>query len=277
MKLVIIFLMTSLITKYKSMCYVLKACNILYVLNMESAEILKLSYKLSEILIRDLLVLQGILNVRNLGFLRIYLDGRFFYSCSDDLLIQDYYKYIKGTQVFFKEDLISDKESYCIAWPDRPTHYSMELYLKYNYWNGITLLKRYENYLELWWITQDINNNKFDVRCAELFKHYVLDLNVRCKEILDQIDKHDLYVFTDGFDLGNIKKLGHIKSSYSLLSQREKNCFELISKGYSRKQIALELNLSINTISTYVLRLKQKMNVSYKSDLIKIFHNNTIL
>ncbi len=53
------------------------------------------------------------------------------------------------------------------------------------------------------------------------------------------------------------------------LSDRELEVFRLIGKGLKPKQIADKLYLSVKTIETYTLRLKQKLNLNSASDLLQ--------
>ena len=55
---------------------------------------------------------------------------------------------------------------------------------------------------------------------------------------------------------------------HSRLTNREYKVFEMLVVGKSGSQIALELSLSIKTVSTYKVRLLQKMNMSNQAELI---------
>lgn len=52
------------------------------------------------------------------------------------------------------------------------------------------------------------------------------------------------------------------------LSNREQEILHLLIKGYSNKEIAYELNLSLNTIKTYMRLLMNKFNVNNRSSII---------
>jgi len=53
------------------------------------------------------------------------------------------------------------------------------------------------------------------------------------------------------------------------LTRREAECFYLFSQVVTVKKVARSLGLSVRTVEMYVERLKVKMGVSYKSDLIE--------
>lgn len=53
------------------------------------------------------------------------------------------------------------------------------------------------------------------------------------------------------------------------LSDRELEVFQMIGKGFGRKQIAEMLNLSVKTIGTYRENIKKKLNLKNSSDLMR--------
>jgi len=53
------------------------------------------------------------------------------------------------------------------------------------------------------------------------------------------------------------------------LSDREFNVFELIGKGYSNKQIAEILYLSVKTVETHRENIKKKLNIKSSTELMK--------
>lgn len=53
------------------------------------------------------------------------------------------------------------------------------------------------------------------------------------------------------------------------LSTREREVLKLVAMGYTNKQIADKLLLSIKTIESHKARIKEKLNLSYRSDLVK--------
>lgn len=53
------------------------------------------------------------------------------------------------------------------------------------------------------------------------------------------------------------------------LSNREREVLKYVAMGYTNKQIADKLLLSIKTIESHKARIKEKLNLSYRSDLVK--------
>ncbi|MBN2545543.1 MAG: response regulator transcription factor [Spirochaetes bacterium] len=65
---------------------------------------------------------------------------------------------------------------------------------------------------------------------------------------------------------GKVKKNKDIISS---LTDREFEIFQLIGNGHKTRDIAKSLNLSVKTIETYKLRIKEKINISSSPELTK--------
>lgn len=60
-----------------------------------------------------------------------------------------------------------------------------------------------------------------------------------------------------------------IYAAVDTLSEREKEVFQMIGEGFSTRQIADKLHLSIKTIDTYREHLKQKLSLESGADLVR--------
>ncbi|HZP59021.1 MAG TPA: response regulator transcription factor [Opitutaceae bacterium] len=65
------------------------------------------------------------------------------------------------------------------------------------------------------------------------------------------------------------KKDDEVILPVELLSDREMEVFQLIGNGFSTKQIAAKLNLSVKTIDSYREHLKMKLPLEHGSDLVR--------
>ncbi len=72
--------------------------------------------------------------------------------------------------------------------------------------------------------------------------------------------------------IGNIEKLPH-----QLLSDREMQVFQLLAAGKTVSEIADEISLSVNTISTYRARVLEKTRFSNNADLTRYALDNGLL
>lgn len=71
-------------------------------------------------------------------------------------------------------------------------------------------------------------------------------------------------------DLARNRETGsHSRDSYELLSQREREVLRLVALGYTNRQIAEQLFLSIKTIETYRARLMEKLDLRSRSALVR--------
>ncbi|BFO68436.1 response regulator [Chryseobacterium sp. KCF3-3] len=58
------------------------------------------------------------------------------------------------------------------------------------------------------------------------------------------------------------------------LSEREKEIFDLLIKGYGNIEISNELNLHLSTVSTYKARIYKKLNIKTTVDLVRLGDKN---
>lgn len=59
------------------------------------------------------------------------------------------------------------------------------------------------------------------------------------------------------------------KEEEEILSNREKEVLKLVALGFTNKQIANQLLVSIKTVESHKARIREKLNMSYRSDLVK--------
>ena len=62
---------------------------------------------------------------------------------------------------------------------------------------------------------------------------------------------------------------GDSRSSIDRLTDRELEVFRMIGKGFSTREIASKLHLSIKTIGTYRERIKEKLNLKHANELVR--------
>jgi two-component system response regulator NreC len=65
---------------------------------------------------------------------------------------------------------------------------------------------------------------------------------------------------------GYLKNVGGVKSD---LSERENAVLRLIAKGYSNKEVAAKLELSVKTVETYKARSMEKLKLDSRVDIIR--------
>lgn len=62
---------------------------------------------------------------------------------------------------------------------------------------------------------------------------------------------------------------GEEQNSYDLLTQREREILQLIGQGYTNREIAEKLLVSINTVQTHRLHVMEKLNLHSRAELMK--------
>ena len=63
--------------------------------------------------------------------------------------------------------------------------------------------------------------------------------------------------------------LGEEHQSYQLLTGREREILQLIGQGYTNREMAEKLILSVNTIQTHRLHIMEKLNLHSRAELMK--------
>ncbi len=190
---------------------------------------------------------------------------------------------------------------YFNMWPEKPCCEAMMVYHKNNIWNGITLSKPYDSYTELWWFTgnkerQDLQfllyrHQEMLIEFVEYFNSYKNALFV------PNFSNKDLFEFTQGFNaeinlqqwkqesnkIDNfiyfLRKNNSILTKSNMLKQilspRELEVLSIISKGFCYKSVARELCISHRTVEHHIERIKNKLSLCSKEQLIAFHRDNS--
>jgi DNA-binding NarL/FixJ family response regulator len=67
---------------------------------------------------------------------------------------------------------------------------------------------------------------------------------------------------------GRLAEVGNAADRYELLTERERQIYQLLAEGNSNKDIANRLNLSLHTIETHRWRVMEKMNLHSTAELV---------
>ena len=63
-------------------------------------------------------------------------------------------------------------------------------------------------------------------------------------------------------------------NSFSNITSRELQVLEMLSKGFLYKEIASDMNISVNTLKTHCYNIYKKLHVSNKTEAINLLKNN---
>jgi two-component system, NarL family, response regulator NreC len=73
-------------------------------------------------------------------------------------------------------------------------------------------------------------------------------------------------IFQDGF--ARLKDASEVNDRFELLTNRERQIYQLLAEGNSNKEIATRLNLSLHTVETHRWRIMEKMDLHSTAELV---------
>jgi DNA-binding NarL/FixJ family response regulator len=73
-------------------------------------------------------------------------------------------------------------------------------------------------------------------------------------------------IFQNGF--ARLKDAGDVSDRFELLTNRERQIYQLLAEGNSNKDIANRLNLSLHTVETHRWRIMEKLDLHSTADLV---------
>ena len=237
------------------------------------------------------------------AYIKVYKkNSKYLYISNDIALTEDYLFNVSWSNIFYKDHLKTTRYD-AILWPSSPEteNKSMQIYFKHNYWNGITLLADTTDYVEGFCFLANKDNyriNDFYIRntlTLERFANYFQ--NKLHNDIL--VEDNGLYSkYSEGFNfsvpLSNdnenenartqsfLKAIGYQRGRFEIgrkqiqITQSELECLELLTQGYSYKEIAKQTDRSHRTVETLLNRIKAKTGTHYKSELVRFYNENSI-
>jgi two-component system response regulator NreC len=73
-------------------------------------------------------------------------------------------------------------------------------------------------------------------------------------------------IFQDGF--ARLKDASDVTDRYELLTNRERQVYQLLAEGNSNKEVANRLNLSLHTVETHRWRIMEKLDLHSAAELV---------
>lgn len=186
---------------------------------------------------------------------------------------------------------LSQEQTKFLLWNEKNIKPIISNLLHYNIAQGFTIYMRQQGFVDCYYFTgnrdsPDLSN--FYINNINKLLDFIFSFNEKKKEILTDnikiLGKHTGNNILTDFKTKNVnmsKKNFSVKNSLSQnllpsFSTRELQCLEAISKGYSTKFIAGQLNLSPRTIECYIESIKRKTNINFKDQLVDWFHRNKL-
>ena len=251
----------------------------------------------------DIKLLKTYLGVCEFGYLKMFFDNKYFYVSSDTEMIDAYVKCVTSTAVFYGKTISANNGYLVLPWPKSPAHLWMDVYAKHEYYNGLTILHRNNNCIDLFWFSSKGDNNPaydFYVSNGNVFLVFMQHWLGKNKKKSGLDAPKVLATFVDGADFSNIDKIEldkkaeeeHVKKFLKLirlngvdihtlkgdvyLTRRESECLRLLSKGNTSKEVSSLLDISCRTVEEHVNNIRSKTGYLYKSDLVKLYQEQIV-
>lgn len=125
-------------------------------------------------------------------------------------------------------------------------------------------------------------NHFFKAKSVDLFKKADLDPTILPMQEAKNIATTPAKIITSD-DIASLKEklflrqyVLYFRNKPITLSSRELECLTLLANGRTAKEIANTLNISSRTVETHLLKIKNKIGIYRKSDLINFFEENKL-
>jgi len=159
----------------------------------------------------------------------------------------------------------------------------------------LAIYKRHKKSVDVWFFPTNNHNSSIPNAITKESVSLFLDFVRHFDETLGANERDSLpfVEYISPFDMSYNNPVGKVKDfKFSIssnkfilrtenetifVSKREWECLSQLAYGKTHKQIANILSISPRTVESYLNQIKDKTGVSYKSNLIDLFHKNTSL
>lgn len=267
----------------------------------KESQVLQASNLLSGELSDLLDIAENNISLKTFGYRRFLSNGSSFgFSTSNkwnEFYANNFLNKTRYYDACIKNYLQSEKNFFLRAgFPDQNDFMSQTLY-ELDIWNTFAIFRKNSEskYIELFFMCSTKNNfslietciNKLDyiTQWTDMIAHRInrslptasselFTQTVNDSKILLEMENF-LYYDTSKKWVDSQKSANEFIEKHKLiLSNREKEIFKLLAKGFKRKQIAVFLELSPKTIDTYTDRLKKKFNFFSKHQMLTHINTN---
>ncbi len=218
-------------------------------------------------------------------YLKVFADGSFSYNStipSWTAFTIDYLKKVNMPAVYSHIDgLTLDKNKYTFLWEPNLPKEPVRLAHEFDIANGITFVERHQDYYYMFGFgSSSTNYHALDNYFNNLneMNQFIQEFKYNHKKLIKTLDAGRLSVAKERQD-ANLhkmllpKKQKWLNDAKAYLTPQELTCLRAAALGLSYKEIAKKLSLSPRTVETYFNRMKQRLNVNHKKDLIQFLQN----
>jgi LuxR family quorum-sensing system transcriptional regulator SolR len=230
------------------------------------------------------------------AYIKVFPDGKMLHLNSD----QDWTKLFFENEFYNEDDCFHNIRSLVMREGDRnfilsgnPQGKHVSTLFNNNIWNTYSIYKKRKNYVEGWAFgtTRDnlsaldfyrkhpmifnlftlyFNEKAFDFTCGADDRN-LIHTEKTWRDPVDAIDDN----LNDFFSLIFPKRFPiNFKGKKVVFSRREIECLGLMATGYSSKEASKLLEISLRTIESHIDKMKRKLNVNNKNELIRMYLDN---
>lgn len=237
------------------------------------------------------------------GHVAVYPDGDYFFLCNkhgwaEEILAHQklppagfvFYEQMKDMVVFPSMD-----KTNIFGWSDEATRDSRD---RFGILNPMMITRKYDDHYEAFvFDLHDRHAYEKYLGCFDVFEQFMHYYKDSSRKLLKQVAQKPLRVpqhylsprsGAPVFSANMCEKKAHLSkmpkryylkygSADVVLSAKEYHCLTLLAHGKQLKQIAVELDVSLRTVETYFERLKKKLALSARNELIRVYWKNRIL
>lgn len=240
-------------------------------------------------------------------FIKCHEDGTYLIYSSKKNLVELHIQTIKHQSQFFTDAVnITPNSEITFSLAGDVQHFDLKsdpalsLFWDYGFWNTFMIYKiKNNNLLEGWGFSLGmdfLDPTGFFIKNKYLLERFMEYFDVVGKELMDTSDKGKLAVYDSNFTFFN--RSPEIKASDKLvnfmhqthlnklfidyedrsihLTQRQGECLYYLAQHYTVKEIAQILQLSNRTVETYIQTVKDKIEISSRTDLLKFIQKHEL-
>jgi DNA-binding CsgD family transcriptional regulator len=236
-------------------------------------------------------------NISWFGYIRLFPNGeRMILNTNQDWLKQyieqDLHNDHIHTMNIEIDQLAPDKKVYYSLWSGLSESKSFNVLYNKNVFNGLYIYRKRKAGSEVFSFATSVDNtsaNDFYLNNLSFFNYVSLLFKDKFSHIINNLNEKIAISPTTSLDISSntgftidekltsfyqkteIKRLFFNAKPYVYATKQECLCLDLLSKGFTEKEAALALNLSIRTVESYLNNLKLKLGCQYKSQLLEIY------
>lgn len=225
-------------------------------------------------------------------YLTVYADGSFSILCNQVNWQQFILNHMHQSNEPMVYSHIAQKESlspnnYYFLWEPNLPSKPVTLAREFNIANGLTFVERYPTHYNMIAFATPLNNTKaLDIYLNNIqeLQNFIQNFKHDQKKLILEMGKHRLYPSKIQQDVNlhkmllpreaTIKRIAvHYQGKKGYLTFQEGVCLKHLAQGKSYKWIAEEMSISPRTVETYLNRIKHRLDLYSKKDLIALYHS----